>query len=182
MPIDHVLLLATLLAATAAPAGSSAEALRPRVEAVQVPAGSAVRMDGNFDDIVWQQAAPVTGFREREPDEDADPAYPTEVPRGVRRDVAPRGGRGFRCRVRQARRSADAARPGFGQVETDPAVVNLSAFQTFFSERRPFFVEGSGIFRFDVDCNDGECSGLFYSRRIGARRRLSLIKLRAFRP
>jgi hypothetical protein len=57
--------------------------------------------------------------------------------------------------------------PDFGQVEADPAVVNLSAFETFFSERRPFFVEGSGIFRFDTDCNDGACSGLFYSRRIG---------------
>jgi hypothetical protein len=57
--------------------------------------------------------------------------------------------------------------PDFGQVEADPAVVNLSAFETFFSERRPFFVEGSGIFSFDVDCNDGSCSGLFYSRRIG---------------
>ncbi|OFW12129.1 MAG: hypothetical protein A3H96_03815 [Acidobacteria bacterium RIFCSPLOWO2_02_FULL_67_36] len=57
--------------------------------------------------------------------------------------------------------------PDFGQVEADPAVVNLSAFETFFSERRPFFVEGSGIFKFDVDCNDGACSGLFYSRRIG---------------
>jgi hypothetical protein len=57
--------------------------------------------------------------------------------------------------------------PDFGQVEADPAVVNLTAFETFFSERRPFFVEGSGIFRFDTDCNDGSCSGLFYSRRIG---------------
>jgi hypothetical protein len=57
--------------------------------------------------------------------------------------------------------------PDFGQVEADPAVVNLSAFETFFSERRPFFVEGSGVFRFDTDCNDGACSGLFYSRRIG---------------
>lgn len=57
--------------------------------------------------------------------------------------------------------------PDFGQVEADPAVVNLSAFETFFSERRPFFVEGGGIFSFDIDCNDGSCSGLFYSRRIG---------------
>jgi hypothetical protein len=57
--------------------------------------------------------------------------------------------------------------PDFGQVEADPAVVNLSAFETFFSERRPFFVEGSGIFKFDVDCNDGQCTGLFYSRRVG---------------
>jgi hypothetical protein len=52
-------------------------------------------------------------------------------------------------------------------VEADPAVVNLTAFETFFSERRPFFVEGSGVFRFDVNCNDGQCTGLFYPRRIG---------------
>ncbi|MGE5245770.1 MAG: DUF5916 domain-containing protein [Betaproteobacteria bacterium] len=57
--------------------------------------------------------------------------------------------------------------PDFGQVEADPAVVNLTAFETFFAERRPFFVEGSGNFQFDLDCNDGSCSGLFYSRRIG---------------
>ena len=57
--------------------------------------------------------------------------------------------------------------PDFGQVEADPAVVNLSAFETFFNERRPFFVEGSGVFRFDTDCSDGQCSGLFYTRRIG---------------
>jgi hypothetical protein len=57
--------------------------------------------------------------------------------------------------------------PDFGQVEADPAVVNLTAFETFFAERRPFFVEGGGIFRFDVNCNDDRCTGLFYSRRIG---------------
>ena len=57
--------------------------------------------------------------------------------------------------------------PDFGQVEADPAVVNLSGFETFFAERRPFFVEGSGNFAFNVDCNDGQCTGLFYSRRIG---------------
>ncbi len=59
--------------------------------------------------------------------------------------------------------------PDFGQVEADPAVLNLSAFETFFSERRPFFVEGGGLFSFDVNCNVVNCSGenLFYSRRIG---------------
>lgn len=57
--------------------------------------------------------------------------------------------------------------PDFGQVEADPAVVNLSGFETFFPEKRPFFVEGSGTFSFDIDCNDGECTGLLYSRRIG---------------
>jgi hypothetical protein len=55
--------------------------------------------------------------------------------------------------------------PDFGQVEADPAVVNLSAFETFFSERRPFFVEGSGNLKFGLDCPD--CNGLFYSRRVG---------------
>ena len=67
--------------------------------------------------------------------------------------------------------------PDFGQVEADPAVLNLTAFETFFSERRPFFVSGSGLFDFRVncfivvDCNTGE--GLFYSRRIGRSPRLS---------
>jgi hypothetical protein len=61
--------------------------------------------------------------------------------------------------------------PDFGQIEADPAVLNLSAFETFFQERRPFFVEGSGLFQLPVncfivnDCSTGE--GLFYSRRIG---------------
>jgi hypothetical protein len=61
--------------------------------------------------------------------------------------------------------------PDFGQVEADPSELNLSAFETFFEERRPFFVEGKGLFTFTVncvvvvDCQTGE--GLFYSRRIG---------------
>ncbi len=59
--------------------------------------------------------------------------------------------------------------PDFGQVEADPAVLNLSAFETFLSERRPFFLEGTGIFNFNVSCGDIDtgCRGLFYSRRIG---------------
>jgi hypothetical protein len=59
------------------------------------------------------------------------------------------------------------ANPDFGQVEADPAVVNLDALEVLFPERRPFFVEGSGTFRFNTDCSDGNCTGLFYSRRIG---------------
>ena len=62
--------------------------------------------------------------------------------------------------------------PDFGQVEADPATYNLSTTENYFSERRPFFMEGMGIFRFDLNCNDGECTGLFYSRRIGAAPRL----------
>jgi len=63
--------------------------------------------------------------------------------------------------------------PDFGQVEADPSVVNLSGFETFFPEKRPFFLEGQGLFRFDVNCNNGQCSGLFYSRRIGRSPQLS---------
>jgi hypothetical protein len=51
--------------------------------------------------------------------------------------------------------------PDFGQVDADPAEVNLSAYETFFSERRPFFTEGSELF-------SGGGAGYFYSRRIGA--------------
>ena len=61
--------------------------------------------------------------------------------------------------------------PDFGQVEVDPAVVNLSAFETFFSERRPFFVSGGGNFSFGsfscYFCSNVSSLGLFYSRRIG---------------
>ncbi|HLB09167.1 MAG TPA: DUF5916 domain-containing protein [Gemmatimonadaceae bacterium] len=59
--------------------------------------------------------------------------------------------------------------PDFGQVESDPSVLNLSAFETFFAEQRPFFLEGTGIYQFQVNCNIVNCAneGLFYSRRIG---------------
>jgi hypothetical protein len=61
--------------------------------------------------------------------------------------------------------------PDFGQVEADPAVLNLSAFETFLDERRPFFVEGTGFYRFALNCytvvDCGTNEGLFYSRRIG---------------
>jgi hypothetical protein len=53
------------------------------------------------------------------------------------------------------------ANPDFGQVEADPAEVNLSAFETFFDERRPFFLEGAQLLT-------GSVNNYFYSRRIGA--------------
>ena len=57
--------------------------------------------------------------------------------------------------------------PDFGQVEADPAVLNLSTMETFYPERRPFFVEGMQIFRFSTFGGNGAGPGLFYSRRIG---------------
>lgn len=52
--------------------------------------------------------------------------------------------------------------PDFGQVEADPSNMNLSAFETFYDEKRPFFLEGKNIFNFGM--ND---MNLFYSRRVG---------------
>ena len=59
--------------------------------------------------------------------------------------------------------------PDFGQVEVDPAVVNLTAFETFFPEKRPFFVEGRELFRFgDIRTfNSYGSPTYFFSRRIG---------------
>ena len=63
--------------------------------------------------------------------------------------------------------------PDFGQVEVDPAVVNLSDVETYFQEKRPFFIEGASTFRFgqggsreNWSFNYGPPS-FFYSRRIG---------------
>lgn len=61
--------------------------------------------------------------------------------------------------------------PDFGQVEADPSVVNLTAFETFFSERRPFFIEGANIFESrlapSVAFGTHTTDRIFYSRRIG---------------
>jgi len=59
--------------------------------------------------------------------------------------------------------------PDFGQVEADPSVVNLTAYETFYTEKRPFFVEGKNIFNYQLMGGDGDFSmdNLFYSRRIG---------------
>jgi hypothetical protein len=66
--------------------------------------------------------------------------------------------------------------PDFGQVEADPSVVNLTTYETFFEEKRPFFLEGKRIFTLGLPGSAiaGDESGtlqgdqLFYSRRIGA--------------
>ncbi|MCU0362109.1 MAG: carbohydrate binding family 9 domain-containing protein [Bacteroidales bacterium] len=61
--------------------------------------------------------------------------------------------------------------PDFGQVEADPSEVNLSAYETFFEEKRPFFIEGNNITNFGLGIGDGGVGNdnLFYSRRIGRR-------------
>jgi len=61
--------------------------------------------------------------------------------------------------------------PDFGQIEADPSEVNLTAYETFFSEKRPFFIEGNNITNFGLGIGDGDVGNdnLFYSRRIGRR-------------
>ena len=63
--------------------------------------------------------------------------------------------------------------PDFGQVEVDPAVVNLSDFETFYDEKRPFFLDGASIFSFGQGGSHStwgfnwSSPSLFYSRRVG---------------
>lgn len=62
--------------------------------------------------------------------------------------------------------------PDFGQVEADPSQVRIDGFQNFFSEKRPFFIESSNIFDYQVTGSeaggDYDADLLFYSRRIGS--------------
>ena len=61
--------------------------------------------------------------------------------------------------------------PDFGQVEVDPATLNLSAFETYYDEKRPFFIAGASAFRFGgmrcMFCSNTSGLSAFYSRRIG---------------
>ena len=88
---------------------------------------------------------------------------------GRTQDIA--GGGDLKYRVASNLTLDATVNPDFGQVEADPAVLNLTAFESFFREQRPFFVAGRGLFQFDVNCTAvNDCStgeGLVYSRRIG---------------
>ncbi|OGU08716.1 MAG: hypothetical protein A2W29_05005 [Gemmatimonadetes bacterium RBG_16_66_8] len=78
-------------------------------------------------------------------------------------DFSPRTGLDFRYGLGTTFGLDGTIAPDFGQVEVDPAVINLTAFETFFPEKRPFFVEDARIFDFSLSGS----TRLFYSRRIG---------------
>ena len=80
------------------------------------------------------------------------------------RSVTARAGADFKMGLGPNLTIDATVNPDFGQVEADPAEVNLTAFETFFDERRPFFTEGSQLLRSTVP-------SYFYSRRIGGRPR-----------
>ncbi|MBT7692970.1 MAG: carbohydrate binding family 9 domain-containing protein [Gemmatimonadales bacterium] len=79
-------------------------------------------------------------------------------------DMSARAGFDLRYGLGSAFTLDAAINPDFGQVEADPAVVNLTAFETFFQEQRPFFVEDARVFDFPLS---GSNKSVFYTRRIG---------------
>lgn len=79
-------------------------------------------------------------------------------------DAASRVGTDLRVGIGSAFALDATINPDFGQVEADPAVINLSAFEQFYEERRPFFVTDARIFDFSLS---GGGNRLYYSRRLG---------------
>ena len=98
----------------------------------------------------------------RAPGEEADPFYDAN-------DLAPRVGLDARVGLTSGLSLAATINPDFGQVEADPAVVNLSQFEVQFDERRPFFIEGTDVFSFGGTRGRAAADRpqFFYSRRIG---------------
>jgi hypothetical protein len=88
------------------------------------------------------------------------------APEGSPRDLT--GGADLRFPLTSSVTLAASINPDFGQVEADPAVVNLSATEIFFPERRPLFVEGADYFRFALTADSLDSDAMFYTRRIGA--------------
>ncbi|HEX4934459.1 MAG TPA: DUF5916 domain-containing protein, partial [Gemmatimonadaceae bacterium] len=80
------------------------------------------------------------------------------------RDGSSRAGTDLRVGLGGAFTLDATINPDFGQVEADPAIINLTAFEQFFEERRPFFVEDAKIFDFSLS---GGRNRLYYSRRMG---------------
>jgi hypothetical protein len=78
------------------------------------------------------------------------------------------GGLDLRLGITQDLTLTGTINPDFGQVEADPSEVNLTGVESFFAERRPFFLEGSDLFAFDmVPTWWTGAEQLFYTRRLG---------------
>jgi hypothetical protein len=91
-------------------------------------------------------------------------------------DFGASGGLDARYRLTSSLILSATANPDFGQVEVDPAIINLTAFEVRLEEKRPFFVEGAGNFRFGGNINGpgGNAAALLYSRRVGRPPQLGL--------
>jgi hypothetical protein len=87
------------------------------------------------------------------------------------REMLYRAGADFKLNITSNLTLDATVNPDFGQVEVDPAVVNLSVFETTFSEKRPFFISNSQYFSTGgfscYFCNNVSSMNLIYTRRIG---------------
>lgn len=105
----------------------------------------------------------VSGELTREPDLfNADPFYEKNA-------LTFKAGGDFKYGISSDFTLTGTINPDFGQVEADPATINLTAFEVFFEEQRPFFLEGADIFAFGKTTSQNTFSSHsnFYSRRIG---------------
>src|SRR6267378_439713 len=115
----------------------------------------------------------VVGRSAHAPGDAADPFYDPHVFDG-------RVGVDARVLLTSNLTLAATVNPDFGQVEVDPAVVNLSDFETFLQERRPFFVEGAGYFGLGglscFFCSNVSNLSMLNTRRIGRAPQLSALR------
>lgn len=97
------------------------------------------------------------------------PSLNTENPYYSRNEAAAGAGGDIKYGLTSDLTLTATINPDFGQVEADPAVINLTANENFFSERRPFFLEGNDIFQFGNTKTFSRFGNpvTFYSRRIG---------------
>jgi hypothetical protein len=96
---------------------------------------------------------------------------PSSDPYHSDREMLYRAGADFKLNVTSNLTLDATVNPDFGQVEVDPAVVNLSVFETTFSEKRPFFISNSQYFSTGgfscYFCSNVSSLNLIYTRRIG---------------
>ncbi len=99
----------------------------------------------------------------------ANPSASADNPFQKRNEIKPGAGLDAKIGLTSNLTLDATINPDFGQVEVDPAVVNLSAFETFFPERRPFFIEGRSIFSYGDMRSQNNSNGysFFHTRRIG---------------
>ncbi len=103
----------------------------------------------------------VTGGIERQPVDSGDP---------LNHQYAPRGNLGLDLKygLGPAFTLSASINPDFGQVEADPSQITLGPYELYFPEKRPFFLEGTDLFRLPLGQNDNAVETAFYSRRIGS--------------
>lgn len=117
----------------------------------------------NLKEFSRLEVTPYTSFtNNRSPEQAQNPYY-------ERNDISASLGGDIKYGVTSDLTLTATINPDFGQVEADPATINLTAFEIYFPEKRPFFLEGSDIFRFgNTQTNHSAGNPItFYSRRIG---------------